>query len=47
MAQVPKAKNQYESAVVSGVHSTKSDVIEQAGFTPKQVERFETLAKNQ
>lgn len=46
MAQVPKAKNQHKSAVDSGVHSTKADVIEKAGFTVKQVQRFETLAKN-
>lgn len=44
MARVPKAKNQYDNAVVSGVHSTKADVIEQAGFTVKQVQRFETMA---
>lgn len=44
MAKVPKAKNQYDNAVDSGVHSTKTDVIEQAGFTVKQVQRFETLA---
>lgn len=44
MAKVPKAINQYKSAVDSGVHSTKADVIEKAGFTVKQVQRFETLA---
>ena len=46
MATVPKAKNQYQSAVDSGVHSTKAEVIEKSGFTVKQVQRFETLAKN-
>lgn len=46
MKQVPKAKNQYQSATDSGVASTKREVIENAGFTPKQVERFETLASH-
>ena len=46
MATVPKAKNQYQSAVDNGVHSTKAEVIEKSGFTVKQVQRFETLAKN-
>ncbi len=44
MAKVPKAVNQHKGAVDSGVHTTKADVIEQAGFTVKQVQRFETLA---
>lgn len=52
MAKVPKASggdhgNQYTGGKNdSGVHfaSTKAEVIEQAGFTPKQVQRFETLA---
>lgn len=47
MAQVPKATGgqpyQARSTVDSGVQS-KKDVIEQAGFTVKQVQRFETLA---
>lgn len=54
MAKVPKASggdhgNQYTGGKNgSGVHfaSTKAEVIEQAGFTPKQVQRFETLAAN-
>ena len=51
MAKVPKATkgNQYTGKMVgdSGVHNqTKADVIEQAGFTVKQVQRFETLAAN-
>ena len=44
MAKVPKAKNQYDDALNSGVISTKADVIREAGFTPMQVSRFETLA---
>lgn len=31
MAKVPKAVNQHKGAVDSGVHTTKTDVIEQAG----------------
>ena len=46
MKDVPKAKNQYKSADNSGVNSTKADVIRDAGFTPMQVSRFETLAKH-
>lgn len=42
MAKVPKAKNQY--AINTGVNSTKTEVIEQAGFTPMQISRFEALA---
>jgi DNA modification methylase len=52
MAKVPKAShdrgNQYtggKSTLVSG-SQTKTEVIKAAGFTPKQVERFETLAKH-
>ena len=41
MAEVPKAKNQY--AMDTAVHS-KKETIENAGFTVKQVQRFETLA---
>ena len=51
MTQVPKASGgqpfQKKSTEDSGVRSrpqTKADVIEQAGFTPKQVQRFQTLA---
>ena len=44
MAKVPKAKNQYDDALNNGVISTKADVIKEAGFTPMQVSRFETLA---
>ena len=45
MAKVPRAKNQYKSAPDSAVGSkTKYETIEKAGFTPKQVERFQTLA---
>ena len=49
MAKVPKATkgNQYTGKMVdnSGVNNqTKADVIREAGFTPMQVSRFETLA---
>lgn len=49
MREVPKATkgNQYTGKMVvdNGVHNqTKTEVIEKAGFTPKQVQRFETLA---
>lgn len=46
MAKVPKAVNQYKRATDSGVASTKTEVIHEAGFTPKQVERFQTIAKH-
>ena len=53
MARVPKATGgqpfQRKSTLDSSVQSrpqTKADIIEKAGFTPKQVQRFETLAKN-
>lgn len=48
MAIVPK-KQGFASAIRdSGVANveTKTEIIEKAGFTPKQVQRFETLAKN-
>ena len=48
MAKVPK-KQGFASAICdSGVANveTKQAVIERAGFTPKQVQRFETLAKH-
>ena len=53
MAEVPKAtggqpyheKATADSAVVSR-QPTKSEVIREAGFTPKQVERFQTMAKH-
>lgn len=47
MAKIPK-QNTHNRAKVrqdSGVQS-KTEIIEKAGFTPKQVQRFETLAKN-
>ena len=46
MKAVPKAKNQYTSATDSGVASTKTQIIRDAGFTPKQAERFQQLADN-
>lgn len=49
MAKVPKASGGDRRSDSfkndSGVHfETKTEVIEKAGFTPKQVERFQTLA---
>ena len=51
MAKVPKASGGDRRSDSfkndSGVHfETKTEIIEKAGFTPKQVQRFETLAKN-
>lgn len=49
MAQVPtQSKYNASKRQDNGVQSfhTKTSVIEQAGFTPKQVQRFETLAKH-
>ena len=53
MSQVPKASggdhgNQYTGGKKdTAVHfATKADIIEKSGFTQKQVQRFETLAKN-
>ena len=43
------AKTQIDSAVDLGSNNkieSKTDIIKQAGFTPKQVERFQTLAAN-
>lgn len=53
MAEVPKAKggqpyhekSTTDSSVVSR-KPTKTEVIREAGFTPKQVERFQTMAKH-
>lgn len=50
---IPKATNgganqyQAKSTAVSQKQKTKREVIEDLGFTQKQVERFETLADNQ
>ena len=51
MAKVPKATkgNQYTGKRVQDTavaHQTKTEVIREAGFTPKQVERFQTIAKH-
>lgn len=53
MARVPKASfdrgNQYtggKTTAVSNSQKPKSEVIKEAGFTPKQVERFQTIAKH-
>lgn len=51
MAKVPKspgARTDLEpmDTDVRRLNQTKAEVIEQAGFTPKQVQRFETLAKH-
>jgi phage N-6-adenine-methyltransferase len=47
-AEIPKATNQYKSATDSSVASkpTKQQAIKELGFTVKQVERFEQLAKH-
>lgn len=47
MREVPKASGgapYHKDTVDSGVQSTKAKIIEDAGFTVKQVQRFETLA---
>ena len=46
MKEVPKAKNQYTNALPSGGSSNKRQVIEDAGFTKTQAQRFEVLAAN-
>lgn len=47
MRQVPKASGgapYHKSTMDTAVQSTKASVIEKAGFTPKQVQRFEQMA---
>jgi phage N-6-adenine-methyltransferase len=44
MREVPKAQGKRTDIKPTDIVVGKYDVIEQAGFTPKQVERFETLA---
>lgn len=53
MAKIPKAShdrgNQYtggKTTAVSDSQQTKTEIIKNAGFTPKQAERFQTLAKH-
>ena len=50
MAKVPKATNgganQYRAKTTAQSEKPKSEVIREAGFTPKQVERFQTIAKH-
>ena len=50
MARVPKAKGgqpyHKNSTTDTAVASTKAEVIREAGFTPKQVERFQAIAKH-
>ena len=51
MAQVPtqskyNAVKRQDTDVPSFERKTKTEIIKDAGFTPKQVQRFETLAKN-
>lgn len=48
MARVPKASGRPSKNIDSGVENkkTKADAIKNAGFTQKQVERFQTLAAN-
>lgn len=44
-AKMEKASNQY-SARDNGVHSTKTEQLEEIGITEKQKQRFETLARH-
>lgn len=49
MREVPKEPGRRNDikpvdSVVHRLHQTRAEVIEKAGFTPKQVQRFETLA---
>lgn len=49
MVKVPtqnkyNAEKRQDNGVQSFERKTKTEVIEEAGFTPKQVQRFETLA---
>ena len=50
MAKVPKATNgganQYQAKTTRVSEKQKADVIREAGFTQKQVERFQTLARH-
>lgn len=46
MSKVPKAQGKRTDKKPTDTAVGKYDVIKEAGFTPKQVERFETLAKN-
>ena len=53
MQDLPKASydrgNQYtggKTTVVSNSQKSKTEVIREAGFTPKQVERFQAMARN-
>ena len=53
MAMVPKAKGgqpfhekHTNDTAVESRPKLKTEVIKEAGFTPKQVERFQTLAKH-
>ena len=51
MAKVPtqskyNAVKRQDTDVPSFERKTKTEIIKDAGFTPKQVQRFETLAKN-
>ena len=44
MREVPKAQGKRTDIKPTDTAVGKYEVIEKAGFTPKQVERFETLA---
>lgn len=46
IAAMPKAKNQYESAIHNGVDSTKEQSLKSIGFNQEQARRLETLAKH-
>lgn len=46
IAAMPKAKNQYESAIHNGVYSTKEQSLKSVGFNQEQARRLETLAKH-
>lgn len=40
------AEKRQDTGVASFHGKTKTEIVEEAGFTTKQVQRFETLAKN-
>jgi N6-adenosine-specific RNA methylase IME4 len=46
IAEMPKAKNQYESASNNAVTSTKEQALKEIGFDKMQANRLETLAKH-
>lgn len=49
--EIPKApadrrSERYQNDSAAGLIKSKSEAVQDLGFTPKQVERFETLADN-